>query len=180
VIAAPAEILTPRLLLRKPLPGDARSIFDGYAQDPDVTRYLVWRPASDQGEVEKFLEKTLADWERGSAFAWSILLRDDRSLVGMIDARVDGYMVNIGYVVGRAHWNRGIATEAVAGVCRWADGEPEVFRVWAVCAVENAASARVLEKAGMTREGILRRWAVFPNVGGTPMDCYSYAKVKEH
>jgi ribosomal-protein-alanine N-acetyltransferase len=179
MVAPPHEIVTPRLLLRKPMLADARDIFDGYARDPEVTRYLVWRPAGDLREVESFLEKTLADWERGSAFAWSILLREDLSVVGMIDARIDAYMVNIGYVVGRSHWNRGIATEAVTGVCRWADGEPDVFRVWAVCAVENPASARVLEKAGMTREGILRRWAVFPNIGGAPRDCYSYARVRE-
>ena len=38
--------------------------------------------------------------------------------------------------------------------------------MWAVCAVENHASARVMEKAGMKREGTLRHWMVFPNLGG--------------
>ncbi|HMK37743.1 MAG TPA: GNAT family protein, partial [Bacteroidota bacterium] len=72
------------------------------------------------------------------------------------------------------------ATEAVGAVCSWADSEPDIFRVWAVCAVDNPASVRVLEKAGMTREGILRRWAVFPNIDGVPRDCYSYARVRDH
>jgi RimJ/RimL family protein N-acetyltransferase len=179
MITAPEQILTPRLVLRKPVRRDAGDIFSAYAQDPEVTRHLMWRPDGSVREVEEFLDKTLRAWERGSAYAWSILLREGGELVGMIEARVDAYMVNIGYVIGRAHWNRGFATEAVRGVCAWADAQPEVFRVWAVCAVDNPASTRVLEKAGMTREGILRRWAVFPNIGGAPRDCYSYSLVRE-
>jgi len=179
MITAPEQILTPRLLLRKPVRTDAGDIFSAYAQDTEVTRYLMWRAGGSLHEVEEFLDRTLAHWDRGTSYSWSILLRENRALVGMIEARVDAYMVNLGYVIGRAHWNRGIATEAVRGVCAWADAQPEVFRIWAVCAVDNPASARVLEKAGMTCEGILRRWGVFPNISGAPKDCYSYARVKE-
>ena len=48
-------------------------------------------------------------------------------------------------------------TEVVRAVTDWALAQPEVHRVWAVCDVENLASARVMEKAGMAREGKLRR-----------------------
>jgi ribosomal-protein-alanine N-acetyltransferase len=51
--------------------------------------------------------------------------------------------------------------------------------VWAVCDVDNLASARVLEKAGMGREGRLRRWVLHPNVSAAPRDCWCYAHVKE-
>jgi len=44
--------------------------------------------------------------------------------------------------------------------------------------VENLASARVLEKAGMHREGMLRRWSVHPNVSPEPRDCLCYAIVR--
>jgi RimJ/RimL family protein N-acetyltransferase len=50
--------------------------------------------------------------------------------------------------------------------------------VWATCDVENLASARVLERVGMTREGVLRRWTVYPNLGDTPRDCLCYSIVK--
>ena len=179
MITAPEELLTPRLILRKPLRGDAGDLIGLWAHDPEVTRYLMRRSFGSIREVEEFLEGTLADWEGGDAFAWSILLRESGTLVGMIEARVDTYMVNISYLLGRAYWNRGLTTEAVRGVCAWADAQPDVFRLWAVCAVDNPASARVLEKAGMAREGLLRRWAVFPNIDGTPRDCYSYARIKD-
>jgi len=179
MITAPEEIPTPRLLLRKPLPGDAHDICASYAGDPEVTRYLLWRPDGTLPASEKFLARTLANWEGGTAYTWSILLREDRSFLGMIEARIDAYMVNLGYVIGRAHWNRGYATEAVAAVCGWASAEPDVFRIWAVCAAENVASARVLEKAGMVREGPPFARAVFPNIGGAPRECCTYSLVRE-
>lgn len=178
MLPPPEHILTPRLHLRKPQLGDAAAIFHEYAQDVEVTRYLTWRPDRTLSEVEEFLSRSIEHWRRGSAFTWAITLRESSVLIGMVEGRVDAYMINVGYVLGRAHWKHGYATEAVKAVCQWADGEPEVFRIWAVCAVENPASARVLEKAGMIREGILRRWAVMPNIGGTPQDCYCYARIK--
>lgn len=178
-IAAPDRILTPRLTLRKSVREDAPDIFSTYARDPEATRYLMWHPDGTLGEVEGFLDRALAGWDRGSAYTWSILLRENGAFLGMIEARIDAYIVNVSYVLGRAHWNRGYATEAVSEICAWAGAQPGIFRIWAVCAVDNPASARVLEKAGLTREGILRRWAVFPNIDGTPRDCYSYARVRD-
>ena len=53
-----------------------------------------------------------------------------------------------------------------------------VTRVSGVCDVENLASARVLEKAGMLREGRLRRHTVHPNVSDHPRDVYLYARTR--
>lgn len=175
---APLLLTTPRLLLRKPELNDAAAIMDGYAHDPEVTRYLPWRPDQSLGEITAFLQTTLERWEKGKAYSWVLTLKADGKLIGMIDARVDGYMVNVGYVLGRAHWNHGFASEALSAVVAWTDGLEEIHRVWAFCSVDNPASARVMEKAGMTREGILRKWMVFPNIDGNPRDCYCYSRVK--
>jgi [ribosomal protein S5]-alanine N-acetyltransferase len=53
-----------------------------------------------------------------------------------------------------------------------------VFRIGAVCDVENIGSARVLEKSGFVREGLLRRWLLHPNISDEPRDCFSYACVR--
>ncbi len=61
----------------------------------------------------------------------------------------------------------------------WATSIEEIFRIWATCDVQNPASARVLEKAGMTKEGILRRRTRRPNLGSdVPRDdlVYSWAR----
>jgi len=179
MIHAPETILTPRLLLRKPVHGDAQEVFQTYAHDPEVTRHLTWKPDEDLTDVGAFIDRTLNGWEKGTVFTWAITLKESGQLVGMIDARIDAYMLNLGYVIGKEHWNNGYATEALRALLGWADGEDDIYRVWAVCAVENTASVRVMEKAGMIREGTLHRWMVFPNIGGTPQDCYCYAHVKQ-
>ena len=69
-------------------------------------------------------------------------------------------------------------TEAVRAVVEWALSQPGIYRVWAVCDVDNAASAKVLEKVGMRCEGILRRWVIHPNIDAAPRDCYCYAIIK--
>ena len=53
-----------------------------------------------------------------------------------------------------------------------------MYRVYAYCDVENLASARVMEKAGMSFEGVLRRWGVHPNRSSEPRDCRCYAAVR--
>ena len=60
----------------------------------------------------------------------------------------------------------------------WALEQPEIFRIQAVCDVENIGSARVMEKAGMEREGTLRRYVLHPNISDEPRDVYMYAIVK--
>ena len=164
--------------MRKPVAEDMRRIHEAYARDAEVTRYLTWRPHRSLADAEEPLARQLAAWDSGKYFSWVIALKEDGELAGMITARPDEWRVDLGYVLGRNFWGRGYMTEAVRAVVDYLLSEPEVFRVWAVCDVENLASARVLEKAGMRREGVLRRWAVHPNMGGEPRDCFCYAKVK--
>lgn len=73
--------------------------------------------------------------------------------IGSIGARFREYKVDIGYVLARSHWKKGYMTEAVSVLTDWILAQPVVFRLWAVCDVENRGSARVLEKAGFEHEG---------------------------
>jgi RimJ/RimL family protein N-acetyltransferase len=69
-------------------------------------------------------------------------------------------------------------TEALTEVVNWALSQPPIFRIGAICDVENIGSARVMEKAGLVREGLLRRWLMHPNVSDEPRDCFSYARAR--
>ncbi|HTO93084.1 MAG TPA: GNAT family N-acetyltransferase [Bacteroidota bacterium] len=179
VIAAPETIATRRLILRRVSPADAQGAFDAYAADPGVTRFHSWPPAAAVADVERHFVKVSAAWNEGRLFTWTALLGEGGALIGLLDARVDAYMLNISYMIGRRFWNAGYATEAVRALCDWADREPSIARIWAVCALDNPASARVLEKAGLVRGGTLRRWAVLPNISGVPQDCVCYARTKD-
>ena len=176
----PPELIdTPRLRLRKPRPADASLVFASYAQDPEVTRYLTWHPHKSVSDAHAAMERRLAGWQSGADFSWLLWTRDvSEELIGSVSARPDGHRMDLGYVLARSHWGRGLMTEAVRAVVDWAFSEPSIFRVWAVCDTDNPASTRVLEKSGLQREGVLKQWAVHPNVSEIARDCYSYAKTR--
>jgi RimJ/RimL family protein N-acetyltransferase len=106
--------------------------------------------------------------------------RARNALVGTFDVRHTGPgRLGFGYGLARPVWGHGLMTEALTAVADWALAQPEIWRIGDVCDVENAASARVMEKAGLVREGLLRRWGVHPNISDVPRDCFIYAKVRE-
>jgi len=94
----------------------------------------------------------------------------------MIELTIDGSNADVGYVLARQEWGRGFGTEALRGVLDFAFSQPAVQRVWAVCDVDNVASARVMEKAGMTREALVPAFIMHPNVSDQPRDVYRYAR----
>src|SRR5690606_20120061 len=68
----------------------------------------------------------------------------------------------VGFMLGRAHWGRGFAQEAVRAVLRFAFDRMDLHRVEADTHPDNAASLRLLERLGFRREGHLReRWFTF-------------------
>ena len=174
----PYEFGTERLHLRPPQIEDAALIFESYAQDPDVTKYLVWQPHKSVNETKSFLNRCVSVWAEGSAYPWVLTRNEDGKLIGMVEVRIDRYKADLGYVLTKTEWGKGYITEAVRAIVAWGLSQEEIYRVWAVCDVENRASARVLEKVGMRKEGVLRRWIIHPNISNEPRDCYSYARAK--
>jgi ribosomal-protein-alanine N-acetyltransferase len=154
---------------------DADVIFDKYAQDPDVTKYLTWRPNRSVRETREFLQASLAAWREGRAYHWTIVRKEDQELMGMINAKVENHKWEVGYVLARAYWGKGYMTEALRKLVAWALEQPEISRIWSVCDIENRASGRVMEKSGMRREGTLPRWSVHPNLSPEPRDSYCYS-----
>jgi len=179
VPAAPEEIATARLRLRKPRLDDAGGLFRAYASDDRVTPFMTWRTHQSEAETLAFLRSCLADWSSGTRYSYVIELGDgDAGPVGVIDLRGSGHLWEFGYVIARAFWGRGYMTEALSTLVDWSLAQPQVWRASAFCDVENRASARVMEKAGMTFEGILRRYCIHPNLSSAPRDCRMYAKVR--
>ena len=176
-IRPPESFTTARLLLRKPRVEDAPLILAAYAQDPEVTRYLAFRPHRDLEDTCFAVERFLDGWRSGKSYAWLILRREDETLVGAISARAD-QGINLGYLIARPFWRQGFMSEAVGAIVEWAFAQPGIFRVWAVCDVENEASAALLERNGFHCEGTLRKWSLHPNVSDVPRDCFCYAKTR--
>lgn len=171
----PETVQTQRLLLRRPRPSDADAIFQEYAQDREVTRYVMWVPHASVETTRAFIANCDAQWISSKAFTYAITRQEGGKAIGMIDFRPTGQRADFGYVLARPHWGQGLMPEAASALIAIALAQPSIFRVQATCDVENRASARVLEKAGLSREGILRRYIVHPNISAEPRDSLLYA-----
>jgi len=178
VINPPKILKTERLRLRKAKLSDADAVYRQYAKDPEVIKYVSWRAHRSLDETREYMRMCLLAWDIGKAFHWVIECRESKQVIGMIIARVSAEKWELGFVLARAYWGRGYMTEAVRSLIAWALKQKEIYRVWAVCDIDNKASARVMEKAGMQREGVLIRWSVHPNISPEPRDSYCYAITK--
>ncbi len=172
------QIETERLLLRKPRMDDAPAVFAGWVQDPDVTYFLTWRPHESIGQTESMLRNAIAAWDGDARFPYMITLKENSDVIGMIDPRIEGHKMGIGYVMNRTYQGKGYMTESTCAIIDWAFQQSTIYRVYATTDVENIASQRVMEKAGMQREGLLRKYIVHPNISDEPRDSYMYAIVK--
>ncbi len=180
-MAFPEDIRTARLVMRRPATADAERVFANYARDPEVSRYLTWRPHRSLIDTRSALANFRQMWTSDDRRSYAI---DAPGLpcAGGIDLRVtdEGRSVVFGYVLARPLWGQGYMTEALVAAVEVAFSLPGVWRAWAYCDVANPASGRVMEKAGMRFEGVLRRWALHPNVDPVrPRDCRIYARVRE-
>ena len=176
----PATFGTARLLARRPRADDGPAVFAAYASDPAVTRFLAWQAYDRVEPLNAFLRECLANWEKGDGhLAWLLCLKGTDTPIGSIGLTCEGGgRALFGYALGRKFWGHGFATEALTSAVDWALAQPAIFRAWAYCDVENPASVRVMEKAGLVREGVLRRWHLCPTLGPEPRDCVVCAKVK--
>jgi len=103
----------------------------------------------------------------------------DDEVIGSFDLRSTGpARLGYGYVLACPCWGQGLMTETLVEVVSCALRQPLIWRIGDVVDAENLASARVMEKAGLQREGLLRRWDLHPDMGNAPRNCFSYAKAR--
>jgi [ribosomal protein S5]-alanine N-acetyltransferase len=174
----PDTFHTVRLVLRPIAPEDADPIFDLYAQDPEVTHFLTWRPHRSRAETDAYIAHCIAT-PVNVARAYVLVDREDDRVLGAFDLRrIARHRLEFGYVLARPWWGQGLMTEALTEVATWALAQPSIFRIGAFCDVENVGSARVMEKSGLIREGLFRRWLIHPAISNEPRDCFGYARVR--
>src|SRR5262249_27838838 len=130
-------------------------------------------------DTRAFLAFSEAEWARWRAGPLLILARADGRLLGGTGLQFETPMrAATGYVLARAAWGRGYAPEALRAMVAWADAAG-VRRLSALGHPDHRASLRVLEKGGLQREGILRRYDVLPNLDAQePSDICCYARVR--
>ncbi len=108
----PPEWSTRRLSLRPPRAEDAKAIFQGWATDATVTRYLSWRPHRRLEDTREFVERCVEAWRGTTRGVWLITHFGERPPIGTIELRVTGHSAELGYALARPAWGRGIKRQA--------------------------------------------------------------------
>jgi [ribosomal protein S5]-alanine N-acetyltransferase len=150
---------TERLILRKMVLNDAEAVF-AYASNSEVSRYTLWETHRSIEDSRAFLEFATQKYENGGEPDWGIVYRGNGCLVGacgLVNWEAEHARAEVGFVLSREYWGRGLMSEAVRAILRFGFERMNLNRIEARCIAQNAASARVMEKAGMVYEGTLRQ-----------------------
>lgn len=152
------NIKTERLFLRQFNLKDADSCLKNWASDPDVYRYMS-QNAQTETEVRDWLSTADQAYKDLETYYWAIIEASTKEVIGEIfvdDFGTRNCWCELDWKIGKGFWNKGYMTEAVKAVSCYLIEEIGFHRVQAKCCVENRASERVMQKSGMTKDGVLR------------------------
>jgi ribosomal-protein-alanine N-acetyltransferase len=147
---------TKRLVLRKLKVSDYADMYE-YSKSDKVTKYLLWRSHPDARYTRDYLSFVQTQYRTGNFFDWAVVEKETNKMIGTCGfARLDfeNNLAEIGYVINPAYWRRGYATEAVKRVVDYGFEDLNIHRIEARYIVGNEVSRRVMEKCGMSFEGI--------------------------
>ena len=150
-------IETETLLLRRLEKNDAEPLFYGLRNQPEFLYYTNKKPITLEEQLDIF-SRLDEKYENPEYYNWVIMLKETNDVVGMINFHVENKneSVEFNYATDNRFWGRGIMTEALSSVTKFALNEMNVNRIQGGCVIENIGSKRVIEKCGYEFEGVLK------------------------
>lgn len=150
-----------RLILRAFSVSDAEDMYNNWATDPEVTKYLTWQPHESVDMTRDILTSWVESYDRLDSYQWAMVVKDTNRLVGSIGL-VNHSNLNehaeVGYCCSRSIWGQGYMTEALKTVNDFLFNQVSFERISAIHYAENIASGRVMQKVGMQYEGTKRHF----------------------
>lgn len=166
---------TQRLILRRYMPEDAEAMFRNWVNDPEVTRFLTWRPHGSIDLTRKISLSDISKYDSLSHYQWAIVLKTLNEPIGGINVvKIDETCkcFEVAYRIGKAWWNQGFASEALSSVIKFLFEQVGANRIAAAHDTRNPNSGKVMLKCGMSYEGTLRQ-SGYNNQGIYDAACYA-------
>ena len=167
-MGVPQVLETERLILRRHVRGDAPAIAR-QLNDWEVARWLAQVPFPyAESDAQAWITQAARHWAEGRQYQFTVVKRATAELIGQVGLRLEdpgADTAEIGYWLGRGHWRRGYAGEAVPTVMRFGFQTLGFRSIWATCLSDNHGSLKVLEKAGLVCQGEIDQ--TFAARGGT-------------
>ena len=158
VFACPPTLETERLRLVKISPEHAEDMYE-YSCDPDVTKYLTWSCHSSVKETERYIKLLQKKYTAGVFNDWGLIEKSSGKFIGTCGFTSFDYEKNtaeIGYVLNKSYWGKGYAAEAAGCVMEFGFDNFGLDGYCAKCMEGNDSSMRVMQKVGMSFEGIYK------------------------
>ena len=151
-------IVTERLVLRRFRQEDAQAMFDNWASDDEVTKYLTWPTHTNVETSAWVVNDWVSSYEKDDYYQWAIEFEGQPiGSISVVDHRDDVGKAHVGYCIGRNWWRRGIMSEALKAVMDFLFDEVGMNRIEACHDPNNPNSGRVMTKCGMKYEGTHRQ-----------------------
>lgn len=154
------RIETQRLELRPFTMDDAQAMFENWASDPEVTKYLTWPAHGSVAITQMVLDDWVSHYGEEDYYQWAIVPKDFGQPIGSISVvskNDQAQLVHIGYCIGKRWWHQGIMSESLKVVMDFFFDEVGVNRVETRHDPNNFNSGAVMRKCGMHFEGTLRQ-----------------------
>lgn len=169
-------LVSDRLILRRFVMEDAQAMYNNWASDSEVTRFLMW-PAHENVEASK---EILSEWTskycEDTFYLWAITVKENGECpigsISVIDNNDRIKMMHIGYCIGKQWWNQGIMSEAFGLIISYLFNEVQVNRIEARHDPRNQASGKVMIKCGLQYEG-MQKEADWNNQGICDVSLYA-------
>ncbi len=150
---------TERLILRRFTMNDVPDMFNNWARDDEVTKYLMWTSHKNILVSKAYIEFLINGYAQPNMYDWGIELKEIGQVIGSIGViRFDDKVeyVHIGYCIGKQWWNKGITSEAFSAVIKYLLEEVKVNRIESRHDPRNTGSGKVMKKCGLQYEGTLK------------------------
>ncbi len=150
---------TERLVLREFVISDANAMYRNWASEDEVTKYLSWPAHRDEEETRIVLSDWIRSYKNPDYFHWGIELKSTGELIGSISVvqiQEDISAAILGWCLGSKWWGQGLMPEAAKRILSYLFDEIGFNRIAASHDKNNTQSGRVMQKIGMTCEGVWR------------------------
>ncbi len=155
------KIETQRLILRPFVNDDAKAMFDNWANDSEVTRYLSWQAHTSINSTKYLVGLWVDSYSSDKTYHWGIIDKEndkENEVIGSVGAvRINEELeqAEIGYCISKGHWNKGITSEALSAIIDYLFN-CGFMRISGIHDVLNPISGKVMKKCGMQFEGVFR------------------------
>ncbi|MFC3928130.1 GNAT family N-acetyltransferase [Streptococcus caprae] len=153
-------IETERLRLRPLTLSDTQAMYDNWANDVDVSRYVTWETHANSEETAELMAFWCQQYDQPNFYNWGIEIKETGELIGtftFVSLSERDLVAELGYCIGQQWWNKGYVTEAGKALLDFGFQQLGLNRIEAIHDVRNPASGRVMEKLGMSYEGTMRQ-----------------------